>query len=108
MAQDEASLNNFFSSLQETSSAHANDAVVPPGKRPCPICRAAMAVRVVQGTSIDECADHGIWLDLGKLASIQEAKAVSTEYQHKRDLNRAQQKGKLKGMLGGFGAFLPE
>lgn len=41
--------------------------------RSCPVCGAAMAVREYPGSGValDECSDHGIWLDEGELERIE-------------------------------------
>jgi Zn-finger nucleic acid-binding protein len=44
-------------------------AIVDP-RRPiaCPECRAAMAVRIIEGVEVDLCDDHGAWFDGGELS----------------------------------------
>ncbi len=43
------------------------------GERPCPVC--GMQMKVVEyassGIAIDECIDHGVWLDEGELQRIE-------------------------------------
>ena len=34
-----------------------------PGERGCPICATAMIVELLEGVTIDRCADHGVWFD---------------------------------------------
>ncbi|HSD90351.1 MAG TPA: zf-TFIIB domain-containing protein [Kofleriaceae bacterium] len=33
------------------------------GSRPCPICKTAMIVELLEAVTIDRCADHGVWFD---------------------------------------------
>jgi len=33
------------------------------GSRPCPICKTAMIVELLEAVPIDRCADHGVWFD---------------------------------------------
>jgi Zn-finger nucleic acid-binding protein len=56
--------------LEELHAASPNDEMVPPGKRPCPICQQLMSVESEYGVSVDVCQSHGVWLDVGELATI--------------------------------------
>ena len=50
---------------------HPNAGLVPEGQRPCPVCRTPMPTEEAYGVTVDVCPEHGIWLDRGKLGSIE-------------------------------------
>ena len=47
-----------------------NDALVPTGRRPCPICGRTMRAWNDSGIVLDVCPEHGIWLDRGELEAL--------------------------------------
>lgn len=40
------------------------------GRRRCPVCREPMDMAWVDSLQLDQCADHGVWLDRGELEKI--------------------------------------
>jgi Zn-finger nucleic acid-binding protein len=43
------------------------------GYRPCPVCNVLMSrknFKSISGVMIDECRDHGVWLDAGELEQV--------------------------------------
>ncbi len=52
---------------------------------PCPICAHAgadtiMAAQIFEGTQIDRCASHGLWLDAGELSRLQRTRGDELAY----------------------------
>jgi hypothetical protein len=43
-----------------------------PGKRGCPACDRPMAIELIGVTTVDRCAQHGIWFDQSELAEALE------------------------------------
>ncbi len=77
-----------------------NDDLVPPGQRPCPICRRLMETVDQQGVTMDLCPDHGVWLDQGELALL-----LERAYWHRRDSEQrpgGDQREKLNRNAGDF------
>ena len=98
--------SQFLASLASLSSEHDNDRLVPPGHRPCPICGSLMQMRPRASINIDICADHGVWLDNGKLESIAENTSVSSRLRYRRDIEKVRSQEKIKGIFGWLSFFL--
>jgi Zn-finger nucleic acid-binding protein len=96
----------FFAAVDQEAGSHENDALVPPGQRPCPICKAIMRSEAQFGVGIDTCPEHGVWLDRGELDTIVTSlKAVSPAIRW-QVIEKARREGKLKGALFGWRSFL--
>ena len=66
--------------MAASAQGHNNDAIVPSGQRPCPICGTHMIVIEEHGISVDICEDHGVWLDQGEMAVL-----LERTYWHRRE-----------------------
>lgn len=83
-----------------------NEAMVPTGQRPCPICGNVMLAETHEGVVIDVCEQHGVWLDRGELPHIA-ARIRSGQFADRQAaLRRARRDGKLSGALLGVWALL--
>lgn len=43
-----------------------------PTERACPVCEAALRGEVIEGVTIDRCAEHGLWFDEAELGAVLE------------------------------------
>ena len=50
-----------------------NADLVPEGARPCPICDQTMDVESIQNVVVDQCDQHGLWLDADELQAMTSA-----------------------------------
>jgi hypothetical protein len=51
-----------------------------PGGRHCPACASALAVELLEGETVDRCAEHGVWFDPAELeAALQHAAGVEAQ-----------------------------
>jgi Zn-finger nucleic acid-binding protein len=71
-------------------AGHAVVAELDRASRPCPVCAVKMRLTEYAGSGIpiDECVEHGVWLDDGELEQI-EAYAEDVRRQARGDLPRA-------------------
>lgn len=67
--------------LAASSQSGVNDALVPAGKRKCPICGKCMETLSQHEVTLDLCAEHGVWLDQGELSTI-----LERAYLYRREL----------------------
>lgn len=105
MPRDRDDPHEFLASLEVAPAPHVNDDLVAPGKRHCPICGFLMESRLQAGLNVDVCADHGMWLDNGKFDTIASTVSVSSARKLRWELEKAQRRGKLKGMFFGWWSF---
>ena len=96
----------FFAALDATPPPHPNDALMPQGRRICPICQARMASEAQFGVMIDVCPAHGVWLDHGEIEVV-----VSVARQLRPEIGRsviaqARREGKWRGIIFGWLALL--
>jgi Zn-finger nucleic acid-binding protein len=81
-----------------------------PGTVPCPICGLAMHVERKEKVEVDVCAQHGIWLDKGRIEEITKAierrSRVFAGARERFAVARAKQDGRVQGATFGWLSFL--
>ncbi len=104
MPSDVEETLRFLQSMEQTHTTSPNDQIVPPGERECPICKKTMSVEVVEGVSLDNCQDHGVWLDFGELqqiiSRIRQGERVSRRYAIRRAKEERQKDNANNAMVG--------
>ncbi len=87
-------------------ASHPNSELIAEGRRPCPICGSMMAAEEHDNISIDLCAKHGVWLDLGELEKIvSKAKGISRR-KGLRAARDAKVRGRYEGVVFGWLSLL--
>ena len=61
----------FLAELRHAQPKHAVDELLEHNdgtpRRPCPRCAEPMAIVWLEFLQLDQCAEHGVWLDRGEL-----------------------------------------
>ena len=100
---DPATNESEHTTVNSVSESHPNTRIVPEGARLCPICGAIMIAEYNRGIRIDECRDHGVWLDKGELQEIvAQAKGITRKAllaAAEKDIRRAKHDGITWGWL---------
>lgn len=77
-----------------------------PSARCCPVCGNHLVLRILSGTEIDVCPDHGVWLDPGELQFLIRRQTKIRHSSEKERLRKARRDGKAEGCQWGLLAFL--
>jgi Zn-finger nucleic acid-binding protein len=72
-----------------------------PGTLPCPVCGVPMDVERKENVEIDVCAEHGIWLDQGRIEAITKAVELRSRVFERSNARVAVQNERDKAMLYG-------
>jgi Zn-finger nucleic acid-binding protein len=95
-----------FLSVLEQQPPPANETLVPPGERECPICKGKMVVEHEYGITVDVCSEHGMWLDRGELAAVATRIRSGERIDRHQAVRRAKKDGKMSGAMFGVWSLL--
>ena len=97
----------FLAELErEHDTSTANEALVPAGERPCPICRQKMDQEVQFGVCVDVCQSHGVWLDRSELHTIVSRIRSGERLDRIQALRQVRREGKTSGAVLGLWSLL--
>lgn len=105
MSKD-AEVLEFLELLEKEAKSNPNDAIVPPGQRPCPICQQKMSPSCEYGITLDVCEEHGIWFDRGELQAIVSSIRSNDLVSGREAIEKAKREGKLDAMFLGSWSLL--
>lgn len=100
---DDHETREFLRELEkEDLQEEDNEALVPAGQRPCPICKEIMQVETEHGIEVDVCPSHGVWLDRRELRRIASRVLSGEKLSRIAAIDRAKRQGKLSGAVFGL------